>query len=73
MINQSLSVSLPPTLVLHHEDNNCKARLGRWGRCPACNIIPDVKSTALVPYCPVCDVSLIVAKCPNCRHVFVKP
>ena len=73
MIEQSLTVSLPPTLVLHHEGNTCKARLGRWGICPACNVIPDMHSTALLPYCPVCDVPLMVAKCPACKRIFVKP
>ena len=58
--------------VAHHDDPSCTVRLVN-GSCPICNITPDMQSTALYPYCPLCDIHLENLKCPKCGQTFKRP
>jgi len=61
-------------LVLHHDDPPCAERLDKDGSCPTCRFIPDMQSTALLLYCPACDVPLKKGlKCPRCGQTFKSP
>jgi hypothetical protein len=57
--------------VLHHDDPPCTEKLFD-GWCPKCEIIPDMQSTCLWPYCPKCMKPLVKMQCPECKEVFEK-
>lgn len=58
-----------PKLVLHHDDPPCQERLVN-GYCIKCKLTPDMQSTCLWSYCPLCDVPLKNMKCPKCKKMF---
>lgn len=58
-----------PKLVLHHDDPPCEERLN-GGYCEKCKLHPDMQSTCLWSYCPICYVPLKKMECPKCKRQF---
>ncbi len=61
------------TMVPHHDDHPCYARLTIKGYCVECRLYPDTQSVANWPYCPDCNAQLTRMKCPSCHKTFNGP
>jgi len=61
------------TMVKHHDDPPCTARLDERGDCPKCNLHPDTQSTCFYFYCPTCNIPLKNLKCSQCKKTFERP
>ncbi len=60
-------------MIKYHDDPPCTARLDHDGYCPECHFTPDMQSTCIKLYCPLCEIPLVNLACPRCKQVFENP